>query len=116
MKDDEIGLFGDETEIGKPPGSDLKEGKKTLLALALAKLGGREFEEIAGRVRERPGDAADLSSIRDLADRTGALGALERIRGPLRKRAEEIIETLDVEPPHRELLRELLRYNLDRTR
>jgi geranylgeranyl diphosphate synthase, type I len=116
MKDDEIGLYGEEAEIGKPPGSDLKEGKKTLLTLALARLGGREYGDIVGRVRDLPGDAAVLSSIRDLAERTGALGVLERIRNPLRKRAEEIIETLDIEPSHRELLRELLRYNLDRTR
>jgi geranylgeranyl diphosphate synthase type I len=116
MKDDEIGLYGDEAEIGKPPGSDLKEGKKTLLALVLSEMGGREYGEIAGRMRNRPGESRDLSSLRDLAERTGALSALERIRNPLRKRAEELIESLDLERQHKELLRELLRYNLDRKR
>jgi geranylgeranyl diphosphate synthase type I len=116
MKDDEIGLYGDEDEIGKPPGSDIKEGKKTLLSLALAEKGGREYGEIAGRVRNRQGAPADLASLRDLAARSGALSALERIRTPLRKRAEELIESLDVEKEHRDLLHALLRYNLDRTR
>jgi geranylgeranyl diphosphate synthase type I len=116
MKDDEIGFYGDEAEIGKPPGSDVKEGKKTLLALALADKGGREYGEIAGRVRDRPGAPADLASLRDLAERTGALSALDRIRDPMRKRAEELIESLDVGLGHRDLLRELLRYNLERKR
>jgi geranylgeranyl diphosphate synthase type I len=128
MKDDEIGLFGDETEIGKPPGSDIEEGKQTLLAQALAEKGGGEYEKIAARMRrrfendsggrsgDRPGVRADLASLRALAEKTGVLRSLERIREPARVRAEELIESLGVGPEHRNFLRELLRYNLERRR
>ncbi|MEK7851717.1 MAG: polyprenyl synthetase family protein, partial [Deltaproteobacteria bacterium] len=35
IKDDEIGLFGEEKEIGKAVGGDIKERKKTLYYLYL---------------------------------------------------------------------------------
>ena len=72
--------------------------------------------KIADRLRKRPGATADLASLRDLAKRTGALSALDRIRDPMRRRAEELIESLAVGREHQALLCELLRYNLERTR
>jgi geranylgeranyl diphosphate synthase type I len=38
LKDDEIGLFGDEQHVGKQVGSDVREGKKTLYWLYLQEL------------------------------------------------------------------------------
>lgn len=37
LKDDDLGLFGNEQELGKPTGSDIREGKKTLFMTRLRK-------------------------------------------------------------------------------
>ena len=53
LQDDYLGLFGDEAELGKPTGSDIREGKKTpfmiLLAEALSGLEKKRFGEIFGQ-------------------------------------------------------------------
>jgi geranylgeranyl diphosphate synthase type I len=148
MKDDEIGIFGEEAEIGKPPGSDIEEGKQTLIARVLSERGGVKYANIAARMRRRsadrsrgrsndrpgersggaagerpgappanlPGARSDLACLRALAEETGVLGSLERIREPIRVRAEELIESLGVLTEHKSFLRELLRYNLERRR
>ncbi|HTP58352.1 MAG TPA: polyprenyl synthetase family protein, partial [Spirochaetia bacterium] len=48
VRDDEMGIFGSEKQTGKPVGSDIREGKKTLLYLELLhKARGREKRALA---------------------------------------------------------------------
>ncbi|MGM5484568.1 MAG: polyprenyl synthetase family protein [Nanobdellota archaeon] len=50
LKDDILGIFGSEDKIGKPVGSDIEEGKKTLLAQGLD-LSGKSPEEAREIIR-----------------------------------------------------------------
>ncbi len=73
--DDVIGLVGEEEKTGKPKGSDLREGKKTLPILyALSKLEGEEKEFLMSLLdpnREKTQDEI-LKGI-ELIEKTGAI-------------------------------------------
>ena len=87
LRDDLLGVFGDPAVTGKPAGSDLVEGKRTLLvAEALARLGrdgdtaGRDaFDAALGRAT---GDGTDVAALTATIERSGARAAVEaRIAG-----------------------------------
>ncbi|GAA4197278.1 polyprenyl synthetase family protein [Microbacterium oryzae] len=80
LRDDVLGVFGDEQQTGKPAGDDLREGKRTLL-IAYAR------EGVAPDVRERidalVGDPDladdDVTSLRRVIVDSGALNRVEEL-------------------------------------
>lgn len=74
IQDDILGVFGDAQKLGKPVGSDLKEGKMNLLSIkTLTNLNGvdkKAFLQIWGNPRS---NFQDLVFIRDLMKRSGSL-------------------------------------------
>lgn len=78
LHDDILGLFGDEEKLGKPLGSDLRRGKRTLLfAEAIARSSpvarGRLLQLLGNP--EATGDA--LNQAREIVTESGALRAVE---------------------------------------
>jgi len=78
LQDDLLGLFGDPDAVGKPVGSDLREGKFTFLiyyALKLTRLSERDLiEEALGN----PDLSTDAAS--EVCELIRQCGALERVR------------------------------------
>jgi len=95
IQDDILGIVGDEGQLGKPVGSDLRERKRTIvLANALELARGRARKELQGLLaQERPGpreveraagivrDCGAIDSAQRLADRyvRGALKELQTL-------------------------------------
>jgi geranylgeranyl diphosphate synthase type I len=80
LRDDILGVFGDEAATGKPSGDDLREGKRTvLIAFArerLAPPARRIVDELVGD----PGlDAAQIASLQQTIVDTGALERVEHL-------------------------------------
>ncbi len=126
IKDDEIGLFGDSSEIGKPVGSDIIEGKKTvyyteLFARADPALH-RRLEQIFGNPDTGP---KEIALIRERMESLGVVERVREIASAYVGEAERLIDDLErgsartrARPSGRYggMLRELLSYTMSRNR
>jgi geranylgeranyl diphosphate synthase type I len=80
LRDDVLGVFGEEAATGKPSGDDLREGKRTVLIAytreALAPTARRIVDELIGD----PGlDAGQIASLQRTIIDSGALDRIERL-------------------------------------
>ncbi|HDT13662.1 MAG TPA: polyprenyl synthetase family protein [Candidatus Aminicenantes bacterium] len=115
IKDDELGLFGDEAVLGKPVGSDIRQGKKTLLYLRLVeKAGEKERRTLAGLFGRPDLTAGDVEVVRRLARRHAVVDDIRAIMRRYGRRAGTAIRTLPVAAPFREVLETLLEFSLER--
>lgn len=74
LEDDLLGLFGDFRTLGKPIGSDLREGKKTLVLARLLEMTPAADREFVRRlIGRRNLSRRDLDRIREMARRSGTL-------------------------------------------
>lgn len=116
IKDDELGLFGSEEKIGKPAGSDVREGKKTLYYLYLWQRADEKQKQLLARIIGKQDiDAADLASVRRLVVE---LGVREQVAAEVKNLAAETGERIrtceDLPAPFRTMLLDFLAYNLSR--
>jgi geranylgeranyl diphosphate synthase type I len=118
LKDDELGLFGDEKQLGKPIGSDLREGKKTPFFLRLiSRADSGERDRLTALLGSERVSAVDVEYVRDLMRGYGIRDEILGICRDYAERARSLINDLkDVDPEYRRILTELLEYSLNRER
>lgn len=115
LKDDELGLFGSEKELGKPVGSDLKECKKTLHYYYLCQKAEvkdvERFETICGNENL----SLDMvHEVRNMMKKYGVDKIISQRIIDLQKELEEEIAGLEIENEHRDILLHLLAFSLKR--
>ncbi len=95
MRDDVLGVFGDPSRTGKSTVDDLREGKRTVLALRALRLAGpsgrRLLQGALGDPNLTPERAARCADV--IAD-SGALASVETLISSLRAEADEALEVL----------------------
>ncbi len=80
IQDDILGLFGDETELGKPVDSDIREAKKTLLFVHAFETAGEEDRAFLLQAHGNPDlPAGDVDRVRQIVQGGGALQRSEEI-------------------------------------
>lgn len=93
LRDDWLGAFGDSESTGKPRGSDIRSGKKTLLAsLALAHASGDERKRLSRTLGNRDASEEDVREVVAIYESTGARAEVERRLSSL---VDEAIGELD---------------------
>jgi geranylgeranyl diphosphate synthase type I len=92
VQDDVLGLFGDEETLGKPVGSDIREGKKTVLMLrALQKANPTQREFLQRMLGDKEVTEEDLREIKRLVVETGALDACRQMARSLGEESGEAL-------------------------
>jgi geranylgeranyl diphosphate synthase type I len=97
LRDDELGLFGNESRLGKPVGSDIRENKKTLYYYHL-------FQNLPPSDRARflayfgsgrlTGE--DIGKVRDALEKLGVRDLVAKKMESLRRRALRGIRSLEI--------------------
>ncbi|UBH06367.1 geranylgeranyl pyrophosphate synthase [Leucobacter sp. Psy1] len=106
LRDDLLGVFGDEAVTGKPTGDDLTEGKRTVLvALAREELPGGQraiFDGLHGRANLEPESITLLQqTIRDS-------GAVDQVEGMIGRNVEAATEGITHAPLAKDAVADLV--------
>lgn len=80
IQDDILGVFGDEGRIGKPVGSDIQEGKMTILVTKAYERGGNYKKELATLLsRGEALTADDIERFRGIMNESGTLSEVKTL-------------------------------------
>ncbi len=94
LRDDYLGIFGDEEQLGKPIGDDLREAKPTeMMAYALQRADNSQ-KLLLSRVGSSDLSGSDIAAISEVIRATGAVGYVEDEIDSLVGSAERVLEAM----------------------
>ena len=117
VRDDDLGVFGTEEETGKPVGSDIREGKKTLLYIELfRKARGAERKELEALFGKASLSRAEAARVRAAIEKLGARRTLDSMLAGLAEDAHRMIGALPISAAHAAVLQDICERSLQRNR
>ena len=115
LQDDILGIVGDERQLGKPVGSDIREGKKTMVVLyAFQAANPEQRAQLKSVLGHRGATDVQIEQTKTLLKE---LGGIERTRALAHQYVEEALRDLDEVPPssYRDLLCKWAEFVIERT-
>ncbi len=114
IQDDILGLYGSAERLGKPIGSDLKEGKKTLLIVKALEMADKEDAAIINNALGNPTQTGDqVEAVRTAVRRSGALDYSRDFAASLVEKAKAALPT-ELRPEGRGFLLGIADYLVNR--
>lgn len=105
IKDDILGMFGEEKDIGKSPLTDLQEAKKTLLIWQAYHNTNKENKKTIKRIFSKEKvNRADLIKIRKIVIESKALENAKKEIYCLQKKAQHLITSSKINPIYKDCL------------
>lgn len=117
IQDDILGTFGDQEELGKTVGTDIKEGKVTLLMLHLAQHGTREQKEFQKSLLGKKNiTKSDIEKMQDTLKDCGAYDTVMHMGWDYVKNGEEYIPLITRDKQLQETFQAMLYFMMERTK
>lgn len=117
LRDDVIGVFGNEALTGKSAEGDIREGKRTVLIDEFYRRATpqqrTQFDNIFGNP---DASSEEVGEVRQLLIETGAKASLEEMIETYYTHTTELIDQLTVDDAHKEAFRHLIQLCLQRER
>ena len=116
LKDDILGIMGNEEMLGKPIGSDIIEGKRTIiLSYAFAHADDDERKILKANLGEKEITNVDIERVKEIFVSTKALMYAENLANTYLNSAAEALNTLPVNP-QQGVLHDMLKYMAQRVK
>ena len=117
IRDDILGVFGEEEKLGKPVGSDVREKKQTLLVVEALKKGNAEQKKVINNLLGKKDlTEEELEEFRRVIRETGSLKYSEELAKSFSEKSFEILEKMDTANEEgKNFLREMSKYMLVRS-
>ncbi|MFH0969288.1 MAG: polyprenyl synthetase family protein [Patescibacteria group bacterium] len=115
IQDDILGIFGDEKKLGKEVGSDIKEGKITILVTKVWERASREQRKVFDGILGKQNLAKnDIEIFRSIVTETGALDYAKKITRRHIAKAQEELKKIKMEKEAKEFLFGMAEYMTQR--
>jgi geranylgeranyl diphosphate synthase type I len=115
LRDDELGLFSSEEELGKPIGSDIREGKNTLLRIRATQAStGRDKEFLAKAYGKSDLSVSEIKKVQDLTRELGVLDYSQKVSRELVEKGKKFIPEITKDPHFQEALASFADFMVER--
>ncbi len=113
--DDILGITADESKLGKPVFSDIREGKRTILVIyTLSKLNDKERSEFLSILGNRNATLEELRKAAEMIKSSGAIDYAKSIAKDYVSKAIDYLEKTSIDKGIAEMLREFAEYIVER--
>jgi geranylgeranyl diphosphate synthase type I len=93
IRDDILGVFGDEKKLGKPVGSDIIEGKQTLLLIKAMKNANKsQLKELKNTIGNKDVTKKQIENFREIIKETGSLDYSVKLSNELVVEAKDALK------------------------